>query len=155
VPAAVDTHISLERKLDCLSMTIEKQKDAEELPPLGFEKKIITLPDSRGERHSLIFKRIENIPVGEYAMSDAERKCYEALLEFGESGATQSDWKKASDEKGISSSTFSRALNRLNQKLKAVIVTRGEQGERGARYAAIANWPACMSVLSTNESTQI
>jgi hypothetical protein len=124
LPAAVDTHISLERKGECVTLKTEKQKDAEEGASLTFA--LVEVPSG-----SLVFqfKGIEDVRA---AMNASDEKVREALCSFGPTGATNSEWKAACSD--VSESTFKRAYNRLIETGEAALVPGFTKGERGAKF---------------------
>jgi hypothetical protein len=135
IAAAVDTHMSLERngQGDTATLKFEKQKDFEELPPLGFTKRIIEL-NSGGREHSLVFERDEDVGGGRFTLAQTEQRVFDELVEaFGEAGATASAWGKVCEEAGISRRTFLRAKKKLTSN-EFKMVTCPNEGERGAVF---------------------
>jgi hypothetical protein len=124
LPAAVDTHLSLDRKGDTVTLSTEKQKDAEPAGPLTFAS---ILPPSG----SLVFQ-LKDVEEVRTALTDSEGKVLEALAPFGAEGATYSEWKLACD---VSDATFKRAKEKLRDTGQAVLVAGCTEGARGARFA--------------------
>ena len=143
VPAAVDTHLSLERKSDgdglhVAILKIEKQKDFEEIEPLTFEGKTVTIPDTRGLEHSLVFERVETNNGSAYSLSDSEQKVLSELVAaFSDEGATASGWGQVCLEAGIPTRTFRRAKERL---IKLGAVSCPNKGEKGAKFTPVSDW---------------
>jgi len=153
VPAAVDTHLSIERRGDIVTLKIEKQKDDEELPELIFEKVVVPIPNTKGEKHSLVFNRLNTRSGGRGAMNDIEQKAFDALLDtYGNDIVSNAQWKRAADEqKQIPESTFAKACRGLLAK-KAVLMVSGEKGGKGnnaPRYQVSPEW----APASTDEET--
>lgn len=138
LPAAVDTHLSLERRGDSAMLKTEKQKDFEELETLSFESQTVTLPNTRGADTSLVFTRIETGNGSAFSLSDAEEKALDELREnYGNEGATASQWGADCEAVGIPARTFRRAKERL-VKMEAVLCPN--KGERGARFTVSTAW---------------
>jgi hypothetical protein len=136
IPAAVGTHLSLERTGDTVTLTTEKQKDAEELQDLVFEKVEVSIPGTYGEESSLVFEKIDTRPgVGESLGDMAEKVLEEFKAAFSEDGATFSQWEKVCECAGINSRTFKRAAKELTEK---GILVCPDKGKRGARYLLAA-----------------
>jgi hypothetical protein len=137
IAAAVDTHMSLERSQgDTAILKFEKQKDFEELQPLGFTKRIIEL-NSGGREHSLVFERDEDASGGRWTLSSLEARALESLEQIaGAGGVTSSAWKATCEELGVKGGAFYRCQKRLVD-LKSVVVVLGEHGKRGALYVPI------------------
>ncbi len=135
IAAAVDTHMSLERngQGDTATLKFEKQKDFEELPPLGFTKRIIEL-NSGGREHSLVFERDDTADGGQWTLAQTEQRVFDELVEaFGEAGAAASAWGKVCEEAGISRRTFLRAKKKLTGNEFKMVLCPNE-GERGAIF---------------------
>ncbi len=144
VPAAVDTHISMERRGDNVTLKTEKQKDGEELPTLIFEKIVVPIPYTKGEKHSLVFHRLNTRAGGRGAMSDIEQRTFDALLEtYGSDEVSSTQWKRAAaEQKSMPESTFAKACRGLLEK-KAVLMVAGEKGGKGnnaPRYQVAPEW---------------
>ncbi len=140
LPAAVDTCLTLERhkETDRVTLTTEKQKDAEELAPLSFEKIEVALPDTGGLGHSLVFSRIETATGGEYQLSQGERNVLGELSgAFGDSGATAAQWCKVCEDAGISKRAFYYSKTKL---LKFGAVSCPDDAKRGAIYSPNPDW---------------
>lgn len=138
VPAAVDTHLSLERTGDRVKLEMLKQKDADELLPIVFEKIEVSIPGTRGQTHSLIFEKLDNSEGSEYSLSSIEEKVLDELISaFGDEGATSSQWGKVCDEAGIINRTFRRAQEKL---LKLGAVECPNKGARGAKFTVLSDW---------------
>lgn len=133
--AAVDTHLSIERdgRGDILTLKFEKQKDAEELPPMVFTKHIVDWIDQSGNpANSLVFRRDHESQSRFSQLSAAEEKVLRELCEgFGETGATSSQWEKVCEGTGIVKRTFMRAVQRLKN---SGYIHCPEQGKRGAIF---------------------
>lgn len=117
LPAAVDTHISLDRKGDQVMLKVEKQKDADEGPNLGFSKLEI------GESLVIQYQGealVEEIKAG---LTATQRRVYEALLSFGSQGATYSQWKKVAEEMGITADSFKKMKPKLREKGEALLLS--------------------------------
>ncbi len=151
VPAAVDTHLSLERKGDTVTLEILKQKDAEEIGPLFFEKKDVSIAGTQGQAHSIVFERLETRDTGAGGFNDVEQKAFDALFEcYGSESVSTSQWKRAaSHEKDLPESSFSKARQGLVERKGAVLLVAGEKGGRGASAAMYQIAP---SWLPTEES---
>jgi hypothetical protein len=145
LPAAVDTHLALERhkESDAVTLTTEKQKDAEELRPLSFEKIEVALPNSGGLGHSLVFGKIETAAGFGFNSTPMEQKVFGALESIAtEAGVPSMQWKATAESNGISNGAFYMAVKRLitpvsERGLGLVAVISGEHGKRGALYAPI------------------
>ncbi len=138
IAAAVDTHMSLERngQGDTATLKFEKQKDFEELPPLGFTRRIIEL-NSGGREHSLVFERDDTADGGQWTLSNLEQRALESLEQIASAGGvTSSAWKATCEDKGVKGGAFYRCQKRLID-LKSVGVVMGEHGKRGALYAPV------------------
>jgi hypothetical protein len=135
IPAAVGTHLSLERTGDTVTLKTEKQKDAEELQDLVFEKVEVSIPGTYGEEISLVFEKIDTRPgVGDSLGDMAEKVLEEFKAAFSDDGATFSQWEKVCGFAGINERTFKRAAKELVQKK---IVVCPNKGTRGARYLLV------------------
>ena len=140
LPAAVDTHLSLERKNDTVCITVEKQKDFEEIMPILLEAQTVTI--NNGRDNSLAFRKIDTGNAGRFALSEMDERILKALAEnFDESGATWTAWQASSAEAGASKTTFFTSQKKL-LKFKAVFAVKGTAGEKGAKYAVTEDWGA-------------
>jgi hypothetical protein len=144
LPAAVDTHLTMERQGETVRLKTEKQKDFEELPDLLFEQIVVPIPNTRGEKHSLVFRRLNTRAGGLGALTDIEQKTFDALREtYGDEIVTSAKWKRATfEEKGLAESTFGKARRGLMDK-KAVVIIAGKEGGRGkdtAQYQVASEW---------------
>jgi hypothetical protein len=132
VPAAVDTHLSLERdgRGDTVVLKCEKQKDAEEFHPMTFSKAVIDW--NQGRDDSLVF-RLEQSGGDAYGgLSNSDEKVLCELLEgYGETGATHSVWKRLCADAGIAERTATRSIYALHKK---EYVACPDAGKRGAVY---------------------
>jgi hypothetical protein len=135
LPAAVDTHLSLERlDTDLIKLTIEKQKDDEECAPMRLQARPAPVPGGRGEVHSLVFYKLNDTSTKDDA-NDKDRTALAALEAIvGEAGATSSAWKEAAEPRGIKGGSFYESQKRLLD-LGLVCVVSGEHGRRGALFA--------------------
>lgn len=138
VPAAVDTHLSLERTGERVKLEMPKQKDADEILPITFEKNEVSIPDSRGQSHSLVFTKMDNDEGGDYSLSSIEEKLIEELIgAFGDEGATASQWSQVCEAVGIPNRTFRRAKEKLS---KVGAIECPDKGARGARFTVSSSW---------------
>jgi hypothetical protein len=132
VPAAVDTHLSLERdgRGDTVVLKCEKQKDAEEFKPMTFSKAVIDW--NQGRDDSLVF-RLEQSGGDAYGgLTNSDEKVLCELLEgYGETGATHSVWKRLCADAGIAERTATRSIHALHKK---EYVACPDAGKRGAVY---------------------
>lgn len=129
LPAAVDTHISLERKGIAVTLKVEKQKDAEEGANLAFSLLEV------GESIVFQFTGIEDLNQLKSGLTANEEKVHEALRPFGAEGATHSEWMKAAAADDVPESSFKRAKTRLRDEGKIVLAAGSTEGERGAKFA--------------------
>ncbi len=150
VPAAVDTHLSMERNGESVTLKTEKQKDFEELHPLVFESESVTIPDTGGEKHSLVFRLVDTRIGSKNTLSEIEEKILEELTVFGEEGAPSSKWENACKLAGIPERTFYRSKPHL---LSLGAVRGPKTPTRGARYFAILDW--CHSLPLTAKGDEI
>ena len=138
VPAAVDTHLSLERTGDRVKLEMLKQKDADEILPIIFEKREVSIPGTRGQTHSLVFEKLDNSESGDYSLSSIEKTVLDELIAaFGDEGATSSQWGKVCEGAGIINRTFRRAQEKL---LKSGAVECPNKGARGAKFTVSSGW---------------
>jgi hypothetical protein len=113
VPAAVDTHLSLERDGARVKLEMPKQKDADELLPIVFEKIEVPIMGTRGQTHSLVFKKLDNSEGRGFSLSGDEQKILDALIEtHSDDGATSGEWHRCC-EPSPARATFQRARKRL------------------------------------------
>ncbi len=113
VPAAVDTHLSLERDGARVTLAMPKQKDADELLPIVFEKIEVPIMGTRGQTHSLVFKKLDNSEGRGFSLSGDEQKILDALIEtHSDDGATSGEWHRCC-EPSPARATFQRARKRL------------------------------------------
>jgi hypothetical protein len=161
LPAAVDTHLSLERNRDAETPTAtlktEKQKDFEELEPLTFEAREIAIPGARGEAHSLVFERLENTNGSQWRLGSIDQKALDELAgAFGEAGATSTQWWNVCEGAGISKRAFYYAKTRL---LEFNAVSCSEPAKRGAVFVPSADWCKGAKLvqmhLCTNEGAKV
>ncbi len=132
VPAAVDTHLSMERRDDVVTLKTEKQKDSEELPELLFGKIEVSIPNTGGKGHSLVFEIQESFSGSRFRLSQVEQKVFNELKDaFGQPGATAAQWCEVCKGAGISDRNFYRARKRLIE-MQAVLCPN--EGERGAKF---------------------
>lgn len=148
LPAAVDTHLSLERSNDAKSnactLRTEKQKDFEEWGALGFEGNAVAL-DEGSEETSLVFEKSDLSPenTGRTGAPNAEQKVFEALEAIAtEEGATSGMWKAAATAAKVSNGAFYMAVKSLtastNGQPARVLMVSGEAGgqsTKAPRYA--------------------
>ena len=153
VPAAVDTHLSLERKKDTVTLEILKQKDAEEIGPLFFEKKEVSIAGTQGQAHSIVFERLETRDTGAGAFNDVEQKVFDALFEcYGSESVSTAQWKRAaSQEKDVPESSFSKARQGLVERKGAVLLIAGEKGGKGTSAAMYQIAPSWMPATETTD----
>jgi hypothetical protein len=113
VPAAVDTHLTLERKGDTVTLEMPKQKDADEIEPICFEKREVSIPGTRGQTHSIVFEKLDSSEGRGLSLSDDEQRILDALIEtHSDDGAPSGEWHKCC-EPMPSRATFQRARKRL------------------------------------------
>jgi 5S rRNA maturation endonuclease (ribonuclease M5) len=129
LPAAVDTHISLERKGDQVTLKVEKQKDADEGPNLFFTKLEVA--------ESLVFqyKGVADVEQVKAGLTANQKKVYDVLLSSGCEGATYSQWKEGAAEVGITPDAFKKIKSRLRDDGEAILLS-GTEGENGAKFIA-------------------
>jgi hypothetical protein len=151
LPAAVGTHLCLERfdQTDAVILSVLKQKDAEELTPLTFEKAEIPLPFSGGTEHSLIFRRVETRTLSRFSLGRTEQKVLDELTgSIGDNGdgLTASSWEQICKQAGIEKRQFMRAKAMLLN-CKAVVsdaldpeTGKPLKGVKGARFSPAAEW---------------
>ncbi len=142
LPAAVDTHLTLERHTESDSVTLktEKQKDAEELAPLTFEKIEVSLANTGGLGHSIVFGLVETVAGSQWRLSQTEQKVLDELANaFGEAGATASQWQNVCEGAGISKRNFYYAKNKLmKENIRAVVCP--DDKKKGAIYTVSPDW---------------
>lgn len=147
VPAAVDTHLSMERDArgETVSLKCEKQKDAEEFGPYEFSKAII---DWDGNQNSLVFRREQNGYSRWGGLSTAEEKYLRELIgAFGPAGASNSKWREVCEGAGgFAARTYQRAVRKLRDD---GYVTCPDPGKRGAIYKP--DMEKCAKVLGDTE----
>lgn len=118
VPAAVGTHISMERSNDNskVALKIEKQKDDEELPELYFDKVEVSLPGTQGTKSSLVFRLRETSSGGSFYPSETQIEMLAELINaFGAAGASHTRWKSSCEEGGICKDrTFNYGVQKLH-----------------------------------------
>jgi hypothetical protein len=124
-----------------VTLKTEKQKDAEELAPLSFEKIEVSLANTGGLGHSLVFGLVETASGSRFSSSAMEEKVLGALESISTaSGVSGSTWKATTESLGVSNGTHYTAVKRLitpveQHGLGLVTVVSGEHGKRGALYA--------------------
>lgn len=134
LPAAVDTHLTLERhkETDAVTLATEKQKDAEELATLSFEKIEVALPNAGGLGHSLVFGLIETAAGSQWRLSQSEEKVLDELAgAFGLDGATATQWEAVCKDAGISRRAFYRAKRRL---IELQAIEAPLENEKGGKF---------------------
>jgi hypothetical protein len=138
VPAAVDTHLSLDRTGDRVKLEMLKQKDADELLPIVFEKIEVSIPGTRGQTHSLVFEKLDNSEGGANSLSTVEENLMSELTgAFGDEGATAAQWGKVCEAVGITDRTFRRAKEKL---IDMGAVKCPDKGARGAKFTVSPDW---------------
>lgn len=143
--AAVDTHISIERKEgDVLRLIFEKHKDNQEPEPMAFQRRVVEL-DAQGRETSLVFELDDNSDRDAYSrwlLNATEQKIFDELVEgFGDAGATASQWSIVCESSGISRRSFYRAKTKL---VKLKVVSCPQESQKGARYFPSSDW--CQTV---------
>lgn len=135
--AAVDTHLSMTRNGEHVSLKCVKQKDSKEFEEMQFEQHHV---DWGGSEGSIVFRRQydENNPYG--GLSGTEIKVLQELLEsFGKAGASHTQWWKSVEQAGgVIERSFRRSKNKL---LDAGFITCPDAGKRGAVF--IPNMEVC------------
>jgi hypothetical protein len=142
LPAAVDTHLSIERKSEgetgVATLKTEKQKDFEELETLTFEARRVGIPDTGGESHSLVFEKTDTPTSDGPSLTSIENKVLAELCgAFGEEGATHSQWGNICQDVGISNRAFRYSKEKL-ARIGAVLCP--EKGTRGAKFTPCPDW---------------
>jgi hypothetical protein len=138
VPAAVDTHLSLERTGDRVKLEMLKQKDADELLPIVFEKIEVSIEGTRGQTHSIVFEKLDNSEGGANSLSTVEENLLSELTgAFGDEGATAAQWGKVCEAVGIMDRTFRRAKEKL---IDMGAVQCPDKGARGAKFTVSPDW---------------
>lgn len=131
VPAAVDTHLSLDRTGDRVTLEMLKQKDADELLPIIFEKIEVSIPGTRGQTHSLVFRKLDNAEGRGQTLSADEQSILDALIEtHSDDGATSGEWHRCC-EPSPARATFQRARKRL---LELKFVSTPNPNAHSSRY---------------------
>ncbi len=159
LPGNVDTHLSCERREELLTLKLEKQKDFEKHKPIVFETQTVIIPDTQGQAHSLVLRRLETRDLGANTLNDIEQKVFDAFCEvYGPETCTSSQWKQAAEEqKNVPKSTFQKARRALVDKGAVGLVSgkEGGLGKQAAIYRIAENWlPNNLRSTVSEQSTE-
>jgi len=124
LPAALDTEIRAERDQDVLTLTCDKQKDAEEFLPIIMAKRVVQLSDGGS---SVV---LEATSASE-EFSQAERLVLSILVDtFGARGATDSQWREVCESQKVSRPSYYRAKKKQIE--RGLVLP--ESNKRGALF---------------------
>ena len=124
---AADTMIKTALKQRKLTITCDKQKDGEPFTIIEQKLVIITLVDGQT---SCVLYEIEphEVPL---VLQERDRTALQMLGQFGERGATSSEWRDALKGAGSSEATFHRARRELEE---GGFISNPNPGAKGTRY---------------------
>ena len=119
---AIETELKTKKeRKGVVTLSCEKQKDAEEFEPITLVGESVAVP---GGKSSLVFAQSE---AAEAAVQiEVLDDVLTALEAFGDKGATFTQWKRACEQDGIPSTTFKRA--------RIALVSNDRVVERNDRY---------------------
>lgn len=111
---ALDTLIELKRDGDRVVLTVAKQKDASEIEPLAFRRRVI---DLGGGVSSMVLDHVAEAPRNRDVMPELHERLADVLWRFfGEEGATLARWRDAAlAEKVCERATFYRATQDMQR----------------------------------------
>jgi len=119
---AIDTELKTKKeRKGVVTLSCEKQKDAEEFEPITLVGESVSVP---GGKSSLVFAQSE--AAGAAVQVEILDDVCSELSGFGDKGATFTQWKQACKRVGISESTFKRA--------RTALVGNDRVDERDGRY---------------------
>ena len=149
---AADAEFALARSGDRCKLTNEKQKDAEEAPPISLELARVILPDGNTSRVVRLTKGgTAGAPAAEQPKKDprvakTDARSLQTLAGFGPGGATLAQWERAVDR---ANDTFYKSRDRLVAAGKVI------HDPENARYVAAEPNPGPGPGLVQNGSNSI
>ncbi len=155
LPAAVDTHLSLERSKDTVTLTVEKQREAKESTPMKFKTLDILIGQDEDQRESIVFELQDTLPedlsFSVSRLSTVEKSVLQELsAAFAPEGASTNQLGKACQDVGIEERTYRRTRNKLIELGAITVKTKEGKQVSNSEFAGFKSQESKTCLYSVN-----